>query len=60
MSHEFERVCCGDTEFCQECSIRESMTSTAYGESKVFTKNKLGRCDFYAGPSKQVIDTRKL
>lgn len=60
MSDEFDRVCCGETEHCKECTLFETLSSTSNGENKTFTRNALGRCDFYNGPSKQIVDTKAL
>ena len=46
-----KKVCCGDTKFCGECSLYNTMQDAPKSTAQSFTLNALGRCDFYRGPS---------
>lgn len=52
MQTEAKLIKCGDTEFCNECETW-AKTDKAPKTFEFLHLNKLGRCDFYQGPSEE-------
>lgn len=52
-----DKIDCGDTEFCDDCSVNEATKDEPRPPVKSLTKNAKGHCDFYDGSKKVRHDT---
>lgn len=54
-----KKICCGETELCNECLLLKTNSGVQNNTVKSHTLNALGRCDMYSGPARVVFDTSK-
>lgn len=51
MARATEKLKCGDTAYCDECTSRTNAKDKSGDDPAYITPNNLGRCDFYMGPN---------
>ena len=49
-------ICCGEGEHCAECTFFQDLNKDRDFDRPRFSKNAMGRCDFYNGPSKCTVE----